>query len=98
MGQYVLSTKSKRSSKDRTKEKLENRVSKKSRLDFLGFGLKADLVLGSGKVILSAGKVESAFLRLEQKPTRLFVLIRPLYLYVFFELSALDSFSCPLYF
>ena len=28
-----------------------------------------------------------------QKPTRLFVLIRPLCLYVFFELSVLDSFT-----
>ena len=75
MGQYVLNTKSKKSSKNMTKEKLENQVSKKSRPDFLGFGPKADSALGSGKLILSAGKAESAFLGRDQKPTRHFVLI-----------------------
>ena len=75
MGQYVLKTKSKRGSNDRTKEKLENRVSKKSQLDFLGFGPKTDSALGSGNLILLAGKAELAFLGMEQKPTRLFVVI-----------------------
>ena len=37
----------KRDSKDRTKEKLENRVSKKSRLDFPGNEPKANSALGS---------------------------------------------------
>ena len=98
MGQYVLNTKSKKGSKDRTKEKLENRVRKKSRLGFLGFGPKADSALGSGKLILSAGKAESAFLGIEQMSTRLFVLIWPLSLCVSFELIALDSLTYSILF
>ena len=45
-----------------TKEKLENRVSKKSRVDFPGMGPKADPALGVGINILSSGKSRLGFL------------------------------------
>ena len=70
MGQNVLkNTRSKRGSKDRTKEKLENRVNRKSRLDFPNKGLIANSALGTGKWFCPAGKAEWAFLGMDLKPT-----------------------------
>ena len=61
MGQYVLNTKFKKILKDRTKDKFENRVSKKSRLGFPNFGSKADSALDSGKLVLVSRKTGVAF-------------------------------------
>ena len=64
MGQYVLNTKSKSGSKDKTKEILENRVSKKSRLGFLGLGPKAEIDFVNRKS-------QVGFPRKKEKATRL---------------------------
>ena len=69
MRQNVLKIKGpKEDLKDRTKGKSETESAR-----------KADSTLGTGNNFFPTGKAESAFLWVEQKPTPLFVLIRPVF-------------------
>ena len=69
--QGVLKYKIQKGSKRRIKGKLENRVSKKSQLDFPDIRPKADSALGTRKCFCLVGKVELAFLVMDLKSTRL---------------------------
>ena len=77
MGKSVLKVQGPKGSKGRTKDKLKNRVSRKSRLDFPDKGPKADSALGTGLNILSSRKSRVVFLVDEIKSDSTFCSDRP---------------------